>query len=82
MMNQPHAEAPNLSFKHNYAPVGSFADVVNSDAEVFWQDTENSIVWIRVTLGDLSQFHAPSEAESADQNSDYFIYNTFDLRIW
>jgi hypothetical protein len=49
--NPGFAESPPAGNKHDYAPVGSLAEVIADDGEVFWQDEANDVVWVRVNGG-------------------------------
>ena len=50
-LNPGFADSPPSGNKHDFVAVASLAEVMASGDEVFWQDTANDVVWIRVNGG-------------------------------
>jgi hypothetical protein len=69
---------PPTAWKHDYASVGSLAEVIASPGEVFWQDVANDVVWIRVRGGLEPHFVDPT---TSGPYGDRALYERFNLRI-
>lgn len=63
------------STKHDYAAVGSLAQVVASAGETYWQDTANDVVWIKVAGG-----LTPTDPGTGP-TSDQALYRPFSIRV-
>lgn len=79
--NDNAATAPSWPSKHDYTEMANRQAVIDSTGESYWQDHDNDIVWIKVTVGDLVQFVPPPEGDETEF-SDEILYNEFHLRIW
>ena len=85
-MDEGHASSPSWASKHNYTQVASRQAVIDSAGQTYWQDHDNDIVWVKLSihnteLGDLVQFHLPQGAYDTPL-SRFYLYNEFHLRIW
>ncbi len=69
--------APGSPYRRNLSAVSSFSSVVSATSDVFWHDTANGRVWVRVSGG----LAAPDES-SWLPNSDQALYRTTYLRIY
>ncbi len=74
-----HAGSGSWANKHDYLEIveGSREIIINSNEEVYWQDVENGIVWIKVKMNGIEQINS-SENEYSDLN----LYKNIHLRIW
>ncbi len=74
-----HAQMPADAYKHDYPQVANRQAVIDASGEVFWQDSVNNIVWIKVSYADLQQY---TPIDFADFYSNEALYNAFHLRVW
>jgi hypothetical protein len=72
-LEDSHANSSGTSEKHNYVELSSRQAVIDSPNEVYWQDTANNLVWIKIVLNGLEQSTSVGEVT---------VYNQFHLRIW
>ncbi len=67
---------PQSQFMRHYDEVSSLGEVLASDGEVFWQDADNDLVWLKLAGGLPDEY-----VESSDPLSDERLYELFKLRI-
>ncbi|MFT5453116.1 MAG: hypothetical protein ACI9N9_002617, partial [Enterobacterales bacterium] len=72
-LSDGHASGGNNAIKHDYNGLSSLDELKNSNGETYWQDTNNNLVWIKVSEGGIEQFLETEETP---------LYNRFTVRIW